>query len=129
MVNTVTQRTISGSGSDKNIIRLIHIASDGSEESDLVVYDNSTLVNDVSKGRLVKVWLSGSDCVMRLEWDQTTDAPVFAGNPSNGGYWDFSEFGGLPNPNATGATGDLLLNTASLDAGDEVMMIIHVSQN
>lgn len=129
MVNTVTQRTISGSGSDRNIIRIIHIVSDGSEESDLVVYDNSAFINDVSKGSLQEVWLSGSDCVARLEWDQSTDSPAFAGNPSTGGYWDFSSFGGVPNPNGTGATGDLVLTTSSLDSGDELMLIIRIAQN
>jgi hypothetical protein len=129
MANTITQRTLMGAGKDKNVIRLIHIASDGSEETDLIVYDNSAFVNDTSKGNLRKVWLSGNDCVVRLEWDQTTDSPAFAGNPSNGGFWDFTCFGGIGNPNGTGATGDLLLTTASLDAGDEVFIIIHLTQN
>jgi len=129
MANTVTQRTLLGSGSDRNIVRSIHIVSDGTQESDTIVYDNSTFVNDVAKGRLKKVWLSGSDCVARLEWDQTTDSPVFAGNPSTGGYWDFSEFGGMGNPNESGATGDLLLTTSGLAAGEELFMVIHVVQN
>lgn len=129
MANTVTQRTLMGAGKDKNVLRLIHIVSDGSEETDLVVYDNSTLVNDVTKGVLKKVWISGNDCVARLEWDQTTDAPAFAGNPSTGGHWNFEEFGGIGNPGGSGATGDLLLTTNSLDAGDELFLIIHITQN
>ena len=129
MANTITQRTLLGGGSERSIIRLIHIVSDGSEETDLVVYDNSTLVADVLKGNLMKVWLSGSDSVMRLEWDQTTDSPAFAGNPSNGSFWDFTSFGGIGNPGDTGATGDLLLTTTGLDSGDEVFIIIHITQN
>lgn len=118
-----------GAGSDKNIIRTIHILSDGSEETDLVVYDNSAFVNDVSKGNLKQVWLSGNAATLRLEWDQNTDSPAFAGGPENGNYWDFRGFGGVPNPNGTGATGDLLLTTSSLDSGDEVFLVIHVTQN
>lgn len=129
MANTVTQRTILGAGSDKNIVRLIHILSDGSEETDLVVYDNSTLINDVSKGNLKQIWVSGSSAVIRLEWDQTTDSPAFVCDPTNGIYYDFRGFGGIPNPNGTGATGDLVLTTANLDASDEVMIIIHIAQN
>lgn len=129
MANTVTQRTLIGSGSDKIIVRHIHIASDGSEESDLIIYDNSTFVNDVSKGRLVELWVSGSDAVIRLEWDQTTDSPAFVANPVSRGKWNFWSFGGITNPNGTGATGDLLLTTASLDAGDEVSIIIKIAQN
>ena len=129
MVNTVTQRTLLGSGSDKNIVRSIHIVSDGTEESDLVVYDNSAFVADVAKGTLLEVWVSGSDCIARLEWDQGTDSPAFVANPSTGSYWDFRSFGGIGNPNGSGATGDLVLTTANLDSGDELMIIIRVAQN
>lgn len=128
MVNTVTQRTLLGGGSDRNIYRMIHIVSDGSEEADLVVYDNSTLIADTAKGSLMQVWLSGDASIMRLEWDQTTDSPAFAGDPTNGLHYDFRGFGGITNPNGSGATGDLLLTSVDLDSGDEVMIIIHIVQ-
>ncbi len=117
-----------GAGKDRNIYRLIHIVSDGSEETDLVVYDNSAFMDDVNEGSLKQVWLSGSDCVVRLEWDQSTDSPAFAGGPTNSSYWDFRVFGGVTNPGSTGATGDLLLTTSGLDSGDEVFLIIHIVQ-
>lgn len=129
MANTISERTLLGAGADKTIVRLIHIASDGTEEADLIVYDNSNFVNNVSKGVLEEVWLSGNDSVARLEWDQTTNSPAFTGNPSTGGYWDFRSFGGIGNPGAAGATGDLLLTTTSLDPGDELMLIIKIRQN
>jgi len=129
VANTVTQRTLYGSGSDRLIVRSVHIVSDGTEETDLVVYDNSTLINDVAKGRLLSVSTSGSDCTVRLEWDQTTDEPAFVVNPANGGSWCFKHFGGIGNPNGTGATGDLLLSTGSLDAGDEFIVIFCILQN
>ena len=129
MPNTVTQRTLVGAGSDKNIIRHIQIVSDGSEETDLVIYDNSTLVADVAKGRLVSVWASGSTCVARLEWDADTDVPVMSIDPSNGGFWDFSCFGGIDNSGGAGATGDLTLTTSGLDSGDELTLIIKIAQN
>lgn len=129
MVNTVTQRTIVGAGNDKNIVRLITVISDGTEESNLIVYDNSAFVNDTSKGRLVEVYASGSDCVARLSWDQTTDSVAYSVNPVSNKRICFREFGGIKNPNGTGATGDLLLNTANLDAGDEFTLIIYITQN
>lgn len=128
MPNTVTQRTLMGADKDRNVYRLIHILSDGSEETDLVVYDNSAFMADVSEGSLKQVWLSGNDSVIKLEWDQDTDSPAFVGNPSNGGYWDFRQFGGISNPGGTGATGDLVLTTTGLDNLDEVFIIIHVVQ-
>lgn len=129
MANTVTQRTILGSSRDKTIVRHIHIVSDGTEESDLLVYDNSAFIADTTKGRLTEVWVSGSDCNVRLEWDQNTDSPAIVLNPANGGYWCFESFGGIGNPNGTGATGDLLLTTTALDSGDEVSVIIKICQN
>jgi len=129
MANTVTQRTLYGGGSSKLVVRHIHISSDGSEESDLVIYDNSAFVNDTSKGVLEKIMVAGSSCVVRLEWDQTTDSPAFAMDPAHGGTYEFGCFGGISNPNGAGATGDLLLSTANLDAGDEVSLLIVVRQD
>ncbi len=129
MANTVTQRTLLGSGSEKNIVRLIHIASDGTEETDLVVYDNSSFVADTSKGKLDRVIITGDAAVVRLEWDQTADSPAIAVSADNGMDLDFREFGGIANPQGTGATGDLVLSTADLDSGDEVTIIIHINQS
>lgn len=129
MANTVTQRTLSGAGSDRNIVRLIHIISDGSEETDLVIYDNSAFINDVTKGSLQQVQVMGDSALLRLEWDQTADSPVVSVNADNGNNFDFREFSGISNPGEAGATGDLLLSTATLDATDEVTIIIHITQN
>lgn len=129
MANTVIQRTLMGAGKDRNVIRLIHIASDGTQETDTIVYDNSTFVNDTTKGNLYKVWLSGSTSIIHLSWDQTTDSPALAANPGNGHCYDFSQFGGVKNPNGTGATGDLLLSTSGLASGDEVFIIIQIIQS
>lgn len=128
MVNTVTQRTIYGGGSSNLVVRSIHIVSDGSEESDLVIYDNSTLVNDITVGSLVKVQATGSSCIARLEWDASTDVPILSFDPSTSSDMDFSCFGGIRNPGGTGATGDILLTTANLDAGDEVSLILYIKQ-
>lgn len=128
MANTITQRTVYGGGTSQLVVRHIHIVSDGSEESDLVIYDNSTLMNDVTKGSLLKVKANGSSCICRLEWDQTTDSPIISFDPINGVDLDFCQFGGVSNPNGTGATGDIVLTTANLDAGDEVSIYIYVRQ-
>ena len=129
MANTVTQRTLVGGGSDRNIYRLIHIVSDGTEEADLVVYDNSAFVADVTKGNLKQIWVSGDAGVLRLEWDQTADSPAFTVVPGGADHLDFRHFGGIANPGGSGATGDLVLTTVDLDAGDEFSLIIHVEQS
>jgi len=129
MANTVTQRTLYGAANSKNVVRLITIVSDGTEESDLVIYDNSALVNNVAKGRLIRIIASGSSCQCQLKWDQSTDSPAFIFDPANSIDFCFKHFGGISNPNATGATGDLLLTTTNLDSGDVVSIIIEVEQN
>ena len=128
MPNTVIQRTLVGGDKERNVYRLIHLLSDGSEETDLVVYDNSAFMADVNEGILAQVWLSGNASTVRLEWDQTTDSPAFAGGPENGSHWDFRGFGGIANPGGDGATGDLMLTTTGLDSGDEIFLVIHIIQ-
>jgi hypothetical protein len=128
MPNTVTQRTVFGGGDDRLVVRLINIVSDGSEETDLVVYDNSTLVADVTRGSLIKVLASGSSCVCRLEWGQSTDSPIASFDPSQVQEVCFKEFGGVTNPKGTGATGDILLTTSALDSGDEVTLVLFIRQ-
>jgi len=129
MANTVTQQTLFGNASSKVVIRHIHIVSDGSEETDLVIYDNSALMADATKGVVDKIEAHGSDCVLRFEWDQTTDSPICSMNPVNNPCVNFARMiGGKRNPNGTGATGDVVLTTAGLDSGDEVSIFITVRQ-
>src|SRR5258708_5900067 len=127
MVNTVTQTTLLCSGKDKNIIRRIKITSDGSEETNTVVYSNAAFCATPSKGTLMEIWALGADSIARLSWDQTTDVIACSVNPGSNKHICFRPFGGLPNPNGTGATGDLLLSTANLDAGDEVTLILWIT--
>ena len=129
MANTVTQRTLTGGGSDRKIVRMVHIVSDGSEETDLVVFDNSAFIADVSKGKLAYIYVIGDAGTIRLEWDQTADSPALSLDPQNGMFYDFRNFGGIGNPGAAGATGDLVLTSADLDPGDELTIIFCIEQN
>lgn len=128
MVNTVVQRTLSGSPSDKNVYRLINLSSDGSEESDLVIFDNSDFINQVGKGKLMQVWASGSSCQITLEWDQGTDSPIVNFDPAYVQYLDFRSIGGISNPNGASATGDIVMTSANLDSGDVLTLLLHVEQ-
>lgn len=129
VANTITQTTLKGEADDREIYRIIHIYSDGSEETDLVVYDNSAFVGNSLRGRLMAVWAMGSAGVTRLEWDQTADYPAISVDPSNGIHYDFTRLGGIPNPGGAGATGDLVLSTSALDLDDELTLIIQVNQD
>ena len=129
MANTVATRTLHGGATTKRIVREIHIISDGTEETDTVIYDNSAFVADTSKGKLTRMWLTGAFTgAVRLEWDQTTDSAIVSLGTSNAGYYDFRCFGGIDNPAGTGATGDLTLTTTALAALDELTIIVEIDQ-
>lgn len=129
MANTVTQTTLDGTATDTYVRRLIHIQSDGTEETDLVIYDNSAFVADTSAGELMWVRAWGSACTLIFEWDQDTDYEICKLNPSHNANHKHCT-GGLrrSNPGDTGATGDLVLTTANLDANDVVTIEICVKQ-
>ena len=128
MANTVTQKTLTGAGSDTYIKRHIHISSDGTEESDLVIFDNSAFCADTSKGRLVCIKAWGASAELTFEWDQSTDAEIIRINPDGPIDVKLGSIGNASNPNGSGATGDILLSTANLDSGDIVDIIIVVQQ-
>lgn len=132
MANTVTQRTLVGGGSEKVIVRLINVVSDGTQETDTIIYDNSTFINDVTKGRVMEVEISGNTdtAVVTLEWDQTTDSPIVSTSPGAGqGKQKFRKHGGIKNPGGAGATGDILMTTLGLTAGTNFTVVIWITQN
>src|SRR5690349_16514782 len=112
MANTITSKVI-GSGSDNKLHYHIHIASDGTNETDTVLYDNSAYVNNTALGRLLhlRVWgQTTTAAVLIFEWDQSTDAEILRVTPTGSPICiDFRKTGGGGNPNAAGATGDLIL--------------------
>lgn len=129
MSNSITQRTVFGGANTRLIYRLITIVSDGSEETDLVIYDNSALINNTAIGSVMAIEASGSSCQLLFEWDQTTDSPIAALDPAASPKFCFEEFGGISNPNGAGATGDVVLTTTNLDAGDVVTILIKIKQS
>lgn len=124
MSNTVTQRTLFAGA--HNVVQQVTIVSDGSEETDLVVFDRSAYDTVTTNGRLMRARASGSTCQLQLEWDQNTDAPIVTFDPAYSQKMDFTKFGGISNPGGTGATGDILLTTTNLDSGDVVTLILEI---
>lgn len=124
MANTITQRD--QFVGPYRVYRFVHIVSDGSEETDLIVFDRSTYDSVTNQGRVMSIRACGSTCVCRLEWDQSTDSPISSFDPAYSQYMCYEKLGGICNPGGTGATGDILLTTANLDSGDEVTLIIEV---
>ncbi len=130
MANTTVITHLRGPGALKDGLHVIHIhlISDGTNESNLVAFDNgdSSGPNNVLKGILMGVKGNGK-CTgaVRLAWDQTTDFKAVSFNPAVGNL-DLCDIGGIANPGGAGATGDLLLTTTGLASGDEFVLLIYI---
>lgn len=123
---STTSRILQGEGKEKSIVILYTI--NGADVTNAVIYDNSTLINDTSKGVLMGYMISGSDSLVSLAWDQTTDSPIVAVNPINSPKANMMRFGGIHNPNGTGATGDILITSTGIGAGELVTVILWIYQ-
>ncbi len=132
MANTVTNtRILAG---NKRTLQYITIASDGTEETDLVVYDSSAVATALGIANPLTCTINAihycsnsATGVVKLEFDATTDVLALA-MPYGGDYLDkdFRPYGGLKNRAGTGITGDIVLTTTGLAAGDSIHMILDV---
>lgn len=132
MANTITNtRTVA---SERKIIQYVCIDSDGTEETDLVVYDSSAVatvlgISDPLNCTITTVRYTTNSAVgvVHLEFDANTDvlahALSYGGNPTNMNY---NDIGGLKNTGSTGKTGDITLTTTGLAAGDKLTLILEV---
>lgn len=122
----------------RSVTQYLTILSDGTEETDYVLYDSSAVatalgITDPLDSTIVAISASVSAAAtarVRLEWDADTDItaidiPVQAG-PTK---FNFSRVGGLPNQAGTGITGDITLTTTGLESGDTIMIVLTVRPN
>lgn len=138
MSNTITNtRTVCGKDL---VVQQVLLVSDGSEETDLVIYDSSAVATalgktDPLKCTLMRIQLMQQNAAtystFTVEQDASTDvivAPLALYAAPGAGVLDidFSSIGGIPWIAGSGSTGDLVLTTSALDSGDVVMMILHV---
>ena len=129
--NTNTRPIINGN----TVVQVFNCASDGSEETDLVIYDSSVVatalgISDPLDCAIKELWFYPSVTTttrLFLEFDATTDVLAFA-LPSVGPvHVDFTTImGGLANNAGTGITGDITLTTTGLEAGDKFTLILKV---
>ena len=125
----VVSSTLLGGGSDKLIIRRLYNISDGTELSGEIIYNNSAFIANTGKGKLNRLWLSGSFTgALRLHWDHGTDISVVALGQHDG-YIDFRDIGGFPNSGLDTPVGDLLVTSIALAAGDEFSLIVEIDQS
>jgi hypothetical protein len=130
MPNTIVQTVVFGSATSRRQIRSVRVISDGTQETNKIVY---TMATDgpaiATKGSINRISCTGKITgTVRIEWKQTTNSPI----ATLTGYdteLDFSEFGGIKNPGATGATGDIVITTIGLASADEFTLFLDIIQN
>lgn len=131
MANTITQTTISANL--KKVVKHIMIESDGSEETDLVIYDSSAVATTLGIADPLKctvLEVRATACApaaqMVLQFDATTDVAFAAICPASNTTLCFKDLGGLKNTAGSGITGDITLTTLGLAAGDQVTIVLEV---
>jgi hypothetical protein len=123
MANTITKTTIQDG--KRNTIIKIDILGDGTgEETNTVIFDASTYYNPTVNKKLNRIKYTLDGFSARLLWDATSDAPLLTLEKDK--YSDFCFDGGLSNTYYAGATGDILLTTLGLGAGESASIILFI---
>lgn len=140
MANATTNRTlIAGS---KTAVIYLTIDSDGTEETDLVIYDSSVIATtvgdsdtlacsilDISYSIVCANAVAAALPQVKLEFDASTDIMALGLPANHSNTLCFRDVGGLPNNAGAGKTGDILLTTSNLAAGDNITILMTVKRN
>lgn len=131
MADTVSSQTIING--PRNLVMKFTNESDGTGESGIKKVDaaSSTFaVNGTVPGvhlTVARVTYNVSTGSVRMQWDASsaTDIDIL----SYAGVQDYTAFGGLTNPNATGATGSILFTTVGFVAGSSYTITLEMIKN
>lgn len=118
-MTTASQVIVDGS---RNLI-IKTVTTGASDVTDEVVIDVSTLAPAASQLKIMEIEAALIGCSAILEFDATADDVVFA-LPEGEDVYDFRSFGGIPDPLSSGTTGDIVITTTGLGAGDTITLII-----
>ncbi len=138
MPNTVTNTRILTS--KHMVVQYITIASDGSEETDLVIYDSSAVaaalvpaIADPLDCTILSIYATVSaaaiTATVNLEFDAGTDVLALNIPVNTVVKNDFRPIGGLANTSGSNITGDITLTTTGLTSGDSMTIILAVRPN
>jgi len=129
MANTIT--TVKLQDNAKWAIVKYNLVSDGTEETESIVFNASDYTGGgVTSTSLSihKIWatLNGIGQAQLL-FDATANLPAWALDEGTTCI-DFSDVGGIPNPAGAGKTGDILITTLHLAAGDGISIILKLKK-
>jgi hypothetical protein len=132
MANTVTNTRLFCGNS--KVVQYVTIAYVDAQETDLLIYDSSAVATVLGltdtlncKIREVQATVNAAAAAnVFLEFDATTDVLALSLPNNTCTNLCFDQVGGLKNTSGTGKTGDILLTTTGLDAGDSISLIITI---
>lgn len=123
MANTIQLQTINDG--EVNLVVKLHIDGDGTgDEAATKIIDASTFNFSPAKLRLLSISSNFIGFTAELIWEATTPVHLFE-IPDYDSEKDFSKFRGIPNNGGVGVTGDVLLTTTGLGAGDTGHAVLH----
>lgn len=139
MANTITNTTLYYSPT--RVVKYVTLKSDGTNETNTVIYDSSVIATSVGDTdpltcNIESIYASASaanTARVFLLWDATTpvvaiDIPT-ATNPTKADFRRKIPIGGLVNQGGAGKTGDILLTTTGLAAGDIITIVMEIRRN
>ena len=125
MANTVT-RTILENG-NRNAVVLFTIVGDGSGEANAaIVLDYSDITPEPGAYYVKSVQAGTAGCSGRLSFDATTDVPFLTLGADVWTKFNAERTAGVRNIAGAGETGDIVLDTVGLGAGDSVSVYIWI---
>ena len=125
MADTVSSKVLF-QGTRRYVVQLMSL-SDGTGETNVLKVDKSTLIGPAgvapSSLTIEKIEYDVTSMRVSLSFDHTTDV-VFAVLQGSD-CMDYRDVGGLRDA-GTGDTGDILLTTAGMEAGDGYNIVLHL---
>lgn len=137
MANAVNITTLMRSR--RKVVLYVTIKSDGTQETNTVIYDSSAQAAQIKDGNgvvmadpltctinVVKYSSNSVAGTIQLLFDASTKVLAIGLPSNNAGKLDFSCEGGLKNYAGTGKNGDVLLTTTALAAGESVSFVAEI---
>ena len=131
MADAITTTVLKAEGAQYALSR--RSVSDGTGESAAIVVDKSAMTIGgqnpaVAVGHMAIERIRGINSgftSLTLSWDHDTDAAAIV-IPAGAIDLDFSDLGGLHDPQSAGGTGDLVITTVGHTSGDIYHLILEV---
>uniref|UniRef100_A0A6M3J2D7 Putative structural protein n=1 Tax=viral metagenome TaxID=1070528 RepID=A0A6M3J2D7_9ZZZZ len=127
MANAIATQVIEDGNRD-TIIKWTIVGDGSGDETKTIIFDASAYKIASVDNKLWKIQISTVGASAILYWDATTDIPLISLPADHPQEFDFSEYGGIPNNGGAGRTGDILITTSGLGAGEHMTLILYVKE-